>query len=419
MSRKRRGRGEGSISERADGTWEAKVSLGYDGEGKRRRITVYASSKKEVQDKLRDKQADMGRGVDMTSGRITLAQWLTRWLEMVKLTIEPKTYMSYEQHSRLHITPLLGSIQLCKLRRGDVVSFYPALSNRGVSAAMQRKVGTTLTIALNRAVDLDMIPSNAATKSPKPKAAKPEIRPFDPDQAGIFLSAARSDRLFAFYRVALDSGARPGELFALTWPDVDFARSFISITKSLEDTGGCLRVKETKTAKSRRRIDLSAVTMSVLEEHRRTMLAAGFIGGPVFCDTMGGYLRIGNLWRDSFTPICKRAGLPVCEPKKGKKTGRAKKETAGAEIAAASESTSTKATRRGQGFRLYDLRHTCATLLLLADVPAKVVSERLGHSSITLTLDTYSHVLPTMQKRAADTMGKLLAGDGEKPASCG
>lgn len=100
------------------------------------------------------------------------------------------------------------------------------------------------------------------------------------------------------------------------------------------------------------------------------MLAAGFINGPVFCDTEGGYLRQSNLRKNSFKPILERAKLP--------------------------------------DLRFYDLRHTCATLLLLADVPAKVVSERLGHSSITLTLDTYSHVLPTIQKRAADLMGRLL-----------
>jgi integrase len=370
MARKRRGRGEGSISQRPDGVWEAKISLGYDGNGKRRRVTVYGTSKKEVQNKLLERQSDLGRGVDVTAGRITLAQWLTRWLAMVKPTVEPNTYLPYERHVRLHIVPVIGSVQLCLMKRGDVINFYQELTQRGLSAAMQRKVGTTLTIALNKAVDLDLLPSNPATKVDKPKAKKPEVRPFDPDQVAAFLDAAHSDRLFAFYRTALDSGARPGELFALTWPDVDFDRGFISITKSLEEIGGKLRIKEVKTAKGRRRIDLSKDTLDVLTDHRQAMLAEGHISGPVFCDTQGGYLRISNLHRTSFKPTLSRAGLP--------------------------------------SVRLYDLRHTSATLLLLADEPAKVVSERLGHASIQLTLDTYSHVLPTMQKRAADTMGRLL-----------
>jgi integrase len=350
--------------------WEAKVSLGYDAEGKRRRVTVYGSSKQEVQNKLREKQTELGRGVDVTAGRITLAQWLTRWLAMVKPTVEPNTYGPYERHVRLHISPLLGGIGLAKLRRGDIVSFYPGLARKGVSPTMQRKVGTTLTIALNKAVDLDLLPSNPATKVDKPKAQKPEMRPLDPDQAAAFLKAARGERLFALYRTALDSGARPGELFALVWPDVDFDRGFISVSKSLEEISGKLRIKEVKTAKGRRRIDLSRDTLDALAEHRRAMLAEGHIGGPVFCDTRGGYLRMSNLRRNSFKPIVLRAGLPPV--------------------------------------RLYDLRHTSATLLLLADEPAKVVSERLGHASIQLTLDTYSHVLPTMQKRAAETMGRLL-----------
>jgi len=154
-----------------------------------------------------------------------------------------------------------------------------------------------------------------------------------------------------------------------------------------------------KTAKGRRRIDLSQHTLAVLAEHRKAMLAAGYYAPdkPVFCDCDGGYLRISNLRRDSFLPIIARANaVAVAAAKKlSKATGQ--------EAAPALLPT----------IRLYDLRHTCATLLLLADTPAKVVSERLGHGSITLTLDTYSHVLPTMQRRAADVMGRLLGRDHE------
>jgi integrase len=198
----------------------------------------------------------------------------------------------------------------------------------------------------------------------------------DLEQLAEFQKAAARDRLHALYITATDSGARPGELFALLWSDVDFERGFISIMKSLEEINGALRVKDVKTPKSRRRVDLSRHTLAILSEHRKRMLAEGHYAPDraVFCDTDGGYLRLSNLHKNSFKPILANAGLPA--------------------------------------IRLYDLRHTCATLLLLADVPAKVVSERLGHSSITLTLDTYSHVLPTMQQRAADVMGRLL---GRKP----
>jgi integrase len=294
--------------------------------------------------------------------------------------VEPNTYAPYERHVRLHINPVLGLARLDKLRRGDVANFYAALAGKGVSPAMQRKIGTTLTIALNKAVDFELIPSNPATKVRKPKAKRQEIRPLDREQAAAFLKAVRRDRLFPFYRTALDTGARPGELFALTWADVDFVRGFISITKSLEEMNGELRLKDVKTGeKGRRRIDLSLETLVVLAEHRKRMFAEGHVAGPVFCDKRGNHLRLSNVHRDSFKPALLAAGLPL--------------------------------------MRLYDLRHTCATLLLLADVPAKVVSERLGHNSIQMTLDLYTHVLPTMQRRAAGAIGKLLGGDAEAAAT--
>jgi integrase len=300
------------------------------------------------------------------------------WPITVKPTVEPNTYGPYERHVRLHITPHVGGLKLARLTKAQIRGWYAALTKAGVSAALQRKVGTTLTIALNQAVNDDLLPGNPALKVRKPKAKKPEMLVFDPDQVAAFLAAARNDRLFALYLTALDSGARPGELFALIWPDIDLEARYLSVTKSLEEINGIQRVKEVKTAKGRRRIDLSPATVAALADHRKDMLAAGFIAGPVFPDTEGGYLRQSNLRKNSFKPILVRAGLP--------------------------------------DIRLYDLRHTCATLLLLADVPAKVVSERLGHSSVTLTLDTYSHVLPTMQRRAADLMGQIL---GRKAAEGG
>jgi integrase len=370
MTRKRRGRGEGGVYQRADGQWVGNVSLGYGADGKRLRKVVYGATKKEAQDELRKLQNDAANGIDVTVKKITLGAWLTRWLALVKPTIEPNTYGPYERHVRLHLTPHLGGVLLGKLGAVHIQGLYSTLAAAGVSPALQRKIGTTLTVALNEAVRLDLIPGNAAEKVRKPKAAKPEIQVFDPEQVGAFLKAARSDRLYPYYLTALDSGARPGELFALLWEDVDFEGGFVSITKSLEEISGVLRVKSTKTAKSRRRIDLSPDTLAVLAEQRKAALVAGRIGSPVFHDTEGGYLRLSNLLKNSFKPILARAGLP--------------------------------------SVGLYTLRHTCATLLLLADQPAKVVSERLGHSSVTLTLDTYSHVLPTMQKRAADVLGAIL-----------
>jgi integrase len=238
----------------------------------------------------------------------------------------------------------------------------------GKSGIARQKVGKTLRQALRHAVNVGLIPSSSAEKVPLPKGKKAEMQIYDAEQVRHFLNAAKTDRLYAMYVLALDSGM--GELFGLQWPDFDFKSGSVSVQRSLENVGDQLSVKETKSAKGRRRIELSEFTIRTLQQHQGRMLAEGHIGGPVFCDTQGSWLRRSNFLRSSFKAIIKRAKLPQ--------------------------------------IRFHDLRHTCASLLLLADVNVKVVSERLGHASIQLNLDTYSHVLPTMQQKAAEKMNAVF-----------
>src|SRR5262245_3340490 len=148
MARRRRGRGEGGIRYRQDkGLWVAEVRTGA---GQKRR-TVYGQTKAEVQEKLRRLHNDIAAGISADAANLTVGQWLTRWLELVKPTVEPNTYDPYERHVRLHITPHIGGLKLAKLTRAQVRGWYAAMAEAGVSAALQRKVGTTFTIALNQA----------------------------------------------------------------------------------------------------------------------------------------------------------------------------------------------------------------------------------------------------------------------------
>jgi integrase len=365
MSRKRRGRGEGSVYQRADGLWTTSISLGYDGAGKRLRRVLYGASKAEVLGKLKE----CSGAASPAAG--TLGTFLHQWLGIIKPTVEPGTYRPYERHVVKHIVPHVGNVKLAALEAIHIEHLYASLQEAGMSAAMIRKVGTTLTIALNKAVERHSCRYNPALSVKKPKAVRREFQVLAPDEVTRFLAAAQTDRLYALYVLALDAGMRPGELFALTWPDVDFDKGHVMVSKSLEEIAGRLRVKDVKTKKGRRRIDLASFTIDALNAHRRRMLAAGHVSGPVFPNTQGGHLRLTDVRESSFKPILERAKLPAV--------------------------------------RLYDLRHTCATLLLLADENPKVVSERLGHSTINLTLDTYTHVLPTMQKRAAQKMNAFLA----------
>jgi integrase len=137
-----------------------------------------------------------------------------------------------------------------------------------------------------------------------------EVQVFDPGQVACFLDAAKEDRLYGYYVFALDSGAGPGESFALEWPDINFNSGMVSIVRSLEDLAGYLRLKAPKRATRKRHIRLSSHTIAVLHEHRKQALADGFAASPVFHDTEGKHLRNGNVTKRSFKPLLQKAGLP-------------------------------------------------------------------------------------------------------------
>jgi integrase len=212
-----------------------------------------------------------------------------------------------------------------------------------------------------------LIRSNPAADVEKPKPLKAKVQVYYEAQARALLTAAVGHPLEALFVLALDTGMRQGELFALLWSDVDFENGCVQAQRSLEEVNGRHRVKETKSGRGRR-IDVSRFALGILANHRKAALAAGRYrpDAPVFGDEAGGWLRKPNFQRRVYRPLQMAAGVPP--------------------------------------LRFHDLRHTAATLMLLNGVNAKVVSERLGHASIQLTLDTYSHVLPTMQKDAAERM---------------
>jgi integrase len=322
-------------------------------------------------EKIRELQNNVASGTVSEAGQITVAEYLRRWLENThRPKVETTTFVRDEQKVRLHLIPHIGGVKLAKVTALHVEQLYRDMEKAGDSPHERQKCGKVLRTALRHAVNLGLIPNNPATKVALPKIPKPKVQVYDPDQTALFLKAAEDDRLYPLYVLALDSGMRQGELFGLQWPDLDFDTGSVYVQRTLEEVKGQFKVKELKTAKSKRRIELARYTLTVLHEHRKRMLAEGYINGQVFGDTGGGFLRKSNVQRDSFKKIIKRAGLP--------------------------------------DRRFHDLRHTCATLLLLAGVNVKVVSERLGHATVHMTLDTYSHILPTLQREAADKMDRFF-----------
>jgi integrase len=367
--RARRGRGEGSIYQRADGYWCANVSAGYSDTGKRRRKTIYAATKKEVQDKLRVTATEVAAGAPVETQKLTLGEFLDRWLNSIKQSVAPSTHDRYECTVKKQLKPFIGGVRLSRLEPIHVEQLYATLHNTGCSPRGIQLAGVTLVAALQYAFELRLVAYNAARGIKKPLVPKPEMKCWDAASVGMFLKATKADRLHAMYVLALSAGMRQGELFGLQWSDVNFTSGCLTVQRSLEELCGKQRPKSTKSGKGRR-IDLPSFALDVLRDHRAAMLAEGNIKGPVFCDCDGGWLRKSNVCRRSFGPMMVAAGVPR--------------------------------------IRFHDMRHTHATLLLAAGENVKVVSERLGHASIKITLDTYAHVLPSMQKGAADKLQKLL-----------
>jgi integrase len=372
MARKRRGNGEGSIYQRADGTWCATISVGYTSEGQRKRRTLFGESKQDVQNKLAKVANNLAHQRDIDPQRIKLGEYLDRWLkDAARQRVRDTTYANYERVIKNHIKPHLGGVPLAKLTAFQIHGLYSSLGQLGKSAETIRLTHAVLHRALKQAVRWRLIPFNMAADVDRPRAAKSEVTPLSATQVNELLSAARGDRLEALYALAVTAGMRLGELLGLQWSDVDLKGRAVMVQHSLQELAGKLTLTEPKTNRGRRRIELPQLAVVALNQHRKRMLKEGLAGVSwVFPNASGGPWRRSHFHAQQYKPLLKRAKLPP--------------------------------------IRFHDLRHTSATLLLSQGVHPKVVQERLGHSQISVTLDTYSHVLPTMQLEAATKFDELL-----------
>jgi integrase len=375
MAKSRRGRGEGVISQ-CNGRWYAEISLGFDGEGKRVRRRVYADSKREAQDELRKLQDLSSKGRVPQAGTMTVGELLDFWLSAMRPTWAAGTHESHDQHVRNHIRPALGGVRLTLLYALHVQNLMTAMEKNEVSAAMRRHVLVTLRAALSYAVKMNFTAVNAAAFVPLPARPRHQSEGISPERVAAFLEAAKGDRLYAMYLVGIDRGLRQGELLGLYWRDIDLTRGTVRVTKALEEVRGELKLKEPKTKSSIRTVVLSPMTLEALGEHRTAMLGAGHCtpDTPVFCGSRRGqWLRKSDVYRLSFSPILKRAGLK---------------------------------------FRFHDLRHASASLLLAGGVDVKTVQSRLGHSAAAITMDIYAHAIDRGQQTAADKMQDILTRQG-------
>lgn len=373
-----RGHNEGSIYRRDDGRWVASVTLGYEG-GKRKRKSFYGETRREVQEQLTKALRDLQQGLPIANERQTVAEFLERWLaESVKGKREPKTYASYAQLIRLHLSPELGRIVLAKLSPQDVQDFINRKQAAGLSPRTVQYLHAVLRAALNRALKWGLVPRNVATLVDVPTVRRKPMRFLPPAQARCLLDAIQGDRLEALYTVALAIGLREGEALGIRWQDVNLETGILTIQVGLQRIDGKLQLKNLKTEHSRRSIALPKFALAALRAHRARQLEERLQAGElweehdlIFATALGKPLDSRNVVR-RFKRALRQAGLP--------------------------------------DQRFYDLRHTCASPLLVQGVHPRVVMEILGHSQISLTMNTYSHVAPQLQEEAAQRMDDLFSG---------
>jgi integrase len=420
---KRRGRGEGSITQRADGRWMARVDLGWT-DGKRRRKTIYGRTRKAVADQLPKILQAAHQGAVVTDERQTVEKHLQAWLKHKQTRLRPRAFATYQQAVDLHLTPGIGKVAIARLTPQHVDAWFQTHQAAGASARTIRYARAVLRAALNQALRWSLVSRNAAALVDPPRHKAREIQPLTPDEARTLLVAVKEHRLNALVSVATAIGLRLGEALGLRWCDVNFGTGTLSVNQALERSGGdytvrralilerrelrrrfavapkrsaerrglraeiaalqkrwrlvrtTLHTTEPKSARSRRTVRMPAVVVSSLKAHRtrqredRLAAGAGWTdSGFVFTSPIGTPLDPRNATRQ-FRAIVTDAALPP--------------------------------------IRFHDLRHTAATLLLAQGVDARTIMETLGHSQISLTMNTYSHVLPALQAEAAAKMDAIL-----------
>jgi integrase len=332
-----------------------------------------------VRDRLRgalDPEAGSTRaeGTELTVGTF-LEAWLT---EVARVTVRPRTYVSYRYVVGLHLVPALGDLVLAALSPADVQAFLNAKSASGLSPRTVGYLRGVLRGALGHAERTDLVTRNVARLARPPRIPRRRVSPLSVEQVRTFVAAIAGDRLEALYLVALGVGLRQGEILGLRWSDVDLDGGTLTVRHALARIDGRLELVEPKSATSRRVVPLPGFVRDALVAHRRRQAAEPLSLRPdapdpfadlVFMTTHGTPLDGITITR-RFQRILADAGLP----------------------------------RQ----RFHDLRHACASLLLAQGVPARVVMETLGHSEISLTLNTYSHVMPSVGREAAERMDQLL-----------
>jgi integrase len=402
MGRTRRA---GQVVARGERKWLLRIFLGTDASGRRQYWSkTFHGTKKAAQEELNKRLTENDRGIKLGGGRQTIEQYLVSWLDQcVRVSKRERTYLDYKYTVEHYILPELGPVRLSGLTVQHVKDFYAGLSER-LKPPTCRRIHATLRAGLAEAVRDRLVPDNVAALArnalPKsePKQASDEDairRVLTAAEARRFLECAEQVEDGAAYTLMLHTGARPSEILALKWDDVDLDGGRLHIRRTLSDHKG-LRFAPPKTKKSRRTITLSPAAVETLRRQKVRQvgqrLKAGDAWGKARLPGEGGDTREAEFTGLVFTTAI---GTPHSQASLRSRKFLQIRRAAGI-----------GPDEQGQELTPYGLRHTHATLLLEAGEPLEKVSKRLGHATITLTADTYHHYLPAAQESAVE---KLVA----------
>ena len=376
----------GSIRQRSKGSWEITLDIGTDpATGKRLRHHESVRGRKaDAETKLVELLHSMERGVYVKPQRLGLGTYLLQWLDGYVITnCSPRTYDDYQSKIESHIIPKLGQVAVAQLQPHQIQQCYANLilkgrtdGKGGLSARTVLHVHRILFQALKYAVRQGLLMRNPAELVDPPRARKPQMRTLTPHEVSELLSTAKGTPHYPVIYTAIHTGLRQGELLGLRWRDLDLDLASLSVSQVLYKRRGACYFKEPKSPHSRRRLDLTPSLSLFLRQYRIDRQAERLLLGKplteddlLFSNLDGAPLDPGTLTHN-FVKTARRAGL--------------------------------------QRVRFHDLRHTCASLMLLAGIHPKIVSEMLGHASVAFTLDVYSHVVGGLQKEAIKRLDKVL-----------
>lgn len=362
---KRRGAGEGSLFfSKTENTWIGEINL-PDGTTKRKR----SKRQSVVKDWLLTQRNALKEGLFVKDDQLSVADFLDRYVnDVLTQTVRPTTQLSYGNIIRRHLIPKLGNIKLTQLRPDQLQSLYAEKSKDGLSPRMVQFIHSVMHQALNQALRWGLVARNVSDLVQKPKADRKIPTIWTVEQVKTFLNAVKNDRFYPIYVLAVATGMREGEILGLYYDDIDWITNKIHIKRAvitIPKQGST--VIDPKSASGKRSVTVPPYAMEVLKTHCDGLKEKRSF---IFTTSNDTPFSARNLVRH-FKSVIEKTGLP--------------------------------------NIRFHDLRHYHATYLLTQNVHPRVVQERLGHSSVTLTLNTYSHVIPSLDKEAADQANKMFS----------